>query len=82
MSLWNRLSVIFVRSSHRHNAVWHKSTNDLVATRQIRPGERIVLRPPTTESQAITLAEPPPPKQHGRHPYDIEREPWVKTGSP
>ena len=82
MSFLQRLSVIFVRSSRRHNAVWLKSTNELIATKYIRPGERIVLRPPTTESQAITLAEPPPPKQHGRHPYDIEREPWVTTGSP
>lgn len=81
MSFLQRLSVIFVRSSRRHNAVWLKSTNELIATKYIRPGERIVLQPPTTESQAITLAEPPPRPQ-GRHPYDIERESWVTTGLP
>jgi hypothetical protein len=76
-SFWLTLGVVCLRTSrHHHNAVWHRGTQELLATRKILPGERITLEPPI----AVRLAKGAPLRREvSRQPqYDVEREPWAK----
>lgn len=84
MSLFERVAVVFLRSSRRYNAVWHASTNELVATRGIAAGERVLLKPPKQTARAGVVPTPHPVPDCVRevgehHLYDVENEPWVVT---
>ena len=78
MSFWQTLAVVCLRTSrHHHNAVWHRGSQELLATRKILPGDRITLEPPIT----VRLAKGAPLRRESpaRNPqYDVERESWVE----
>lgn len=70
---WQNLAVVCVRTSRQHhNAVWHRGSQELIATRTILPGDRITLEPPMTVRLSPPAPKPPPPQPQ----YDVEREPW------
>ena len=79
--MWSR--ALFVRYGKHCNAVWHRPTADLVATRHVRPGESIRLEPPRQNVEKSSQ-EPREPKsefpergQTLRRQYDVENESWV-----
>ena len=67
---------VLVQCANQHNSVIKPNSTTLVATKLIRPGETITVRPPRAAPQEYM--EPPRRRQRlvREHPFDIEKESW------
>ncbi len=82
--MWSR--AIFLRYGRNFNAVWQRSEGELVATKLIRPGDRVRLEPPEAaqpvEPQTGGVRVTTPNPEILRRKFDVENESWCdeKTG--